>query len=78
MRGMTFTGAPVAQPLGSVKRLCAAGHMVIFDEEYSCIINKKTGEHNQLRESEGNYMLDVLVAPPGSNEYNSVGFARPA
>ena len=77
IRGMTFTGAPVSQPLGSVKRLCAAGHMVIFDEEYSCIINKTTGEINQLRESEGNYMLDVIVAPPGTDEYNSVGFPRP-
>ena len=75
---MTFTGAPVSQPLGSVKRLCSAGHMVIFDEEQSCIINKSTGEVNYLRESDGNYMLDVLIAPPGSAEYNNAGFSRPA
>ena len=78
LRGMTFTGAPVSQPLGSVKRLCSAGHLVVFDSEYSCIINKATGETNMLRESEGNYMLDVIVAPPGSSEYNSLSFGRQA
>ena len=78
IRGMTFTGAPVAKPLGSVKRLCAARHTVVFDEDYSFIFNKDTGELNQLREEEGNYMLDVWVAPPGTTEYDNLSFGRPA
>ena len=76
LRGMSFTGAPVAKPLGSVKRLCAAKHTVVFDEEGSFIYSKLTGEVNVLREEEGNYMLDVWVAPPGSDEYNELSFGR--
>ena len=77
LRGMTFTGAPVAKPLGSVKKLCAAKHMVVFDDEFSFIYNKASGELNQLREEDGNYMLDVWVAPPGTREYDSLTFGRP-
>lgn len=63
MKGMTFQGAPVSKPLGSVKRICSAGHFVLFDEEASFICNKSTGEINYLREEEGNYMLDVCIPP---------------
>ena len=78
VRGMSFTGAPVAKPLGSVKRLCAAKHTVVFDDEGSFIYNKITGEMNVLREEEGNYMLDVWVAPPGSEQYSELSFCRQA
>ena len=64
MRAMTFQAAPVAKPLGSVKRICQAGHYIIFDEEGSYIMNKVTGELNWLREQNGNYMLDVWIPPP--------------
>ena len=40
LRAMTFQAAPVAEPLGSVKRICQAGHSVIFDIECSYIVNK--------------------------------------
>ena len=43
-RGMTFQAAPVSKPLGSVKRICAAGHRVVFHEDGSYIENKTTGE----------------------------------
>ena len=56
---MTFQAAPVAKPLGSVKRICQAGHCVVFDEDGSYILNKIAGELNWLREDNGNYMLDV-------------------
>ena len=65
MQGHVIYGSPpVATPLASVKRICAAGHMVVFDEQGSFIYNKLTGELNALREEQGNYMLDVYV-PPG-------------
>ena len=35
LRAMTFQVATVAKPLGSVQRICAAGHMVVFDSEGS-------------------------------------------
>ena len=60
---MTCQVAPVARPLGSVKRMCQAGHRVTFDDEGSYIQNKATGEINWLREDNGNYVLDVTVVP---------------
>ena len=49
--------------MGSVKRMCNSGHMVVFDEEGSYVYNKTSGELNWLREENGNYMLDTWVAP---------------
>ena len=63
VRAMTFQAAPVDRPLGSVKRMCNSGHMVVFDEEGSYVYNKTSGELNWLREENGNYMLDTWVAP---------------
>ena len=71
MRAMTFQAAPVAKPLGSVKRICQAGHYVIFDEDGSYIMNKATGELNWLREQNGNYMLDGWVPPPSQTSGNA-------
>ena len=53
--------AEVSRPLASVKRICEAGHVVVFDEDGSFIFNKMTGEINQLREESGNYMFDVWI-----------------
>ena len=66
----------MAKPLGSVKRICSTGHIVIFDDDGSYIINKSTGESNALREDDGNYMLDVWVPPEGSGEHNLACFRR--
>ena len=72
-RGMLMRAAPVSKPLASVKKICQAGHAVIFDEEGSFIINKTTGEMNWMREDDGNYMLDAWVPPP---ESSNEGFIR--
>ncbi len=37
--------------------------MVVFDEEASYMINKRTGQINYFREDGGNYMLDVWIPP---------------
>lgn len=60
---MNFTGAPVSRPLGSVKKMCRAGHAVLFDDDGSFIFNKVTREDNMMREEDGNYLLDVYVPP---------------
>ena len=79
MRGMTFRAAEVAKPLGAVKKICAAGHFVGFDETGSFILNKSSGEINWLREDDGNYMLDVWVPPPNAPSENAQpGFRRQA
>ena len=62
-RSMKMQVAEVSRPLASVKRICEAGHVVVFDEDGSFIFNKITGETNQLREESGNYMFDVWVPP---------------
>ena len=62
-RSMKVQAAPVTKPLASVMRIVQAGHVVVFDEEASYILNKRTGEVNLLREEDGNYMLDVWVKP---------------
>ena len=71
LRSMKLCAAPVTRPLASVKKICRAGHMVIFDDEGSYIYNKATGEVNMLREDDGNYMLDVWV-PPSNMKPNDV------
>ena len=57
--------ANVTRPLASVKKICKAGHIVVFDDDGSYIYNKITGEINQLRKDDGNYMLDVWIPPKG-------------
>ena len=63
LRMMAFQAASVAKPLGSVHKICKAGHVVVFDNDGSYIYNKATGEINMLREDHGNYMLDVWIPP---------------
>ena len=43
----------MTKPLVSVKKICQAGHTVVFDDEGSFIVNKNTGEVNWLREEDG-------------------------
>ena len=66
VKGMVMKAAPVAKPLGSVKRICAAGHRVVFDDSGSYIMHKGTGDVTWLREEDGNYMLDAWVPPSTS------------
>ena len=72
MKGMTFCAAEVTKPLASVRRICANGHTVVFDEAGSYIYNKATGEYHEMREDGGNYVLDVWI-PPSSNDTSLVG-----
>ena len=63
LRAMTFQAAPVDRALGSVKRMCSSGHMVVFDDDGSHVLNKMTGEVNWMREESGNYIMDLWVMP---------------
>ena len=73
---MTFQAALVSKPLGSVKRICAAGHRVVFDEDGSYIENQTIGEVNMLCEDDGNYMLDMWIVPPQTAERGPPSFGR--
>ena len=68
---MTFQAAPVAKPGGSVKRICQAGHCVVFDEDGSYILNKIAGDLNWLREDNCNYMPDVWIPPASLADPNA-------
>ena len=80
-RSMTLQAAPVDRPLGSVKRMCQAGHRVVFDSDGSYVLNKTTKEVNWLREENGNYMLDMWVIPASwlqqGTSHLTKGFTRP-
>ena len=40
-RSMKMQVAEVSRPLASVKRICEAGHVVVFDEDGSFFFNKR-------------------------------------
>ena len=63
LRSMRFQAAPVSKALGSVYRICEAGHRVVFDSDGAYIENKSSGELNWLRLENGNYVLDTWVMP---------------
>ena len=69
MRRMTMQVAEkVSKPLGSVSRICAAGHRVVFDDDGSYIEHKETGQTSWLRQENGVYVLDAWIAPPKENQ----------
>ena len=41
--------SPVTMPSVSVKKICQAGHAVVFDDEGFFIMNKNTGKVKWLR-----------------------------
>ena len=82
-RNMTFQVAKVSKALGSVSQIVKKGHRVVFDQDEngwdrSYIEHKETGELMWLRERDGVYVLDILIAPPGKepDKEDSAGFAR--
>ena len=64
LRTTKFNSCPVTKALGSVKRMCDAGHRLVFDSECSYVYNKHTGETNLMREDQDNYVLDMWVPSP--------------
>jgi hypothetical protein len=72
---MTFQVAGVNKALGSVSKIVANGNRVIFDQNGSFIENVWTKDKIWLREDNGVYVLDMVVAPP--EEKVESGFTRP-
>ena len=64
IRKMTFQVCKSSKALGSVSKICQAGHRVIFDGDGSYIEDKKTGEVLWLVEKDGLYVLPATYAPP--------------
>ena len=60
-KGITAQVCAVHRPLMSVKRICRNNQRVVFDDEGSYIENKFTGGRLQVREEDGEYVLDVWI-----------------
>ena len=51
----------VSKALLSVSKLCKAGHKVVFDDDWSYIEHKQTGQRTSIMPEGGVYTLDVWV-----------------
>ena len=67
-RSMTFQVARVKKALGSVSQMVKNGTKLVVEQESSgkdtsYIQNKRTNEKTRLRQENGVYVLDLMVAP---------------
>ena len=66
---MTFQVARVRKALGSVSQMVKNGTKLVVEQESSgkdtpYIQNKRTNDKTWLRQENGVYVLDLMVAPP--------------
>ena len=61
---MTFQFANVSKALGLVSKIVSNGNRVVFDAGGSHIDSLWSGDKLWLREENGVYVFDMLVAPP--------------
>ena len=70
---MTFQVADVSKALGSASNILRHGNSIVMDmtedgKDLAYIQNKKTGQQMWMRQRNGVYVLDLLVAPPSDTE----------
>ena len=76
-RTMTLQVADgIQRPLGSVSRICAAGHRVVFDDKGSYIEHKESGKITWLKQRDGIYVLEAWIAPPAASGFAGRGAHR--
>ena len=78
-RTMKFQVTDVNKALGSASKIVRSGNKIVFDldehgNDYSYIGNKKSRDRLWLRDKNGVYVLDMLVAPPGYNTDSSTQY----
>ena len=71
-KGITAQVCEVHRPLMAVKKICKAGHRVIFDDEGSYVEDKETGETMKVIEEDGEYVIDVWIKT-GEQENSTFG-----
>ena len=69
-------GGGCQQGAGSVSKIVNNGNKVVFDADGSYIENKWSKDRLCLREDNGVYVLDMLVASSNANNIEQ-GFGRP-
>ena len=72
-RRVTAQVCKVHQPLLSVKKMCKAGHRIVFDDEESYVENKVTGEKISIEEDDNGYGLDLWVRGNGAADFHGPG-----
>ena len=65
---VTCQVAIVNEALGSVSKMVRNGKRVVFDTSVSYIENKRTNAALWLRERDGVYFVDTMVAPRGREQ----------
>ena len=65
MRGLSTQVTEVNQPLLSVRKMMKNGNRVVFDDEGSYILDKKTGEWMPLQDNGSMFMLKLWAKAEG-------------
>ena len=60
---LTFQCADVRRTLAAVSKMTKKGCTVVFDEEESYILHKKSGKRMRMYEKDGTYRMKIWVAP---------------
>ena len=76
LRKWTFQVRNVNKARGSVSMMVRNGNRVVFHTSGSDIENKMTKEILWLRERDGVYVVDMMVAPPGREQKGTPPFGR--
>ena len=76
LRKWTFQVRNVKKARGSVSMMVRNGNRVVFHTSGSDIENKMTKEILWLRERDGVYVVDMMVAPPGREQQGTPPFGR--
>ena len=64
-----FQVAAINKPLVSVSKLNESGYWVVFDEDKSYILHKKTKKVIHMRKERGVFMIDAYVAKKPSQGF---------
>ena len=76
LRKVTFQVANVNKALGSVSKMVRNGNRVVFDTSGSFIENMMTKDIQWQRERDGVYVVDTMIAPPGSEKRGEPSFGK--
>ena len=81
VKTMNFSVTDCKKPLASVSKIVDRGNRVVFDDDESYILNKKTGEKILLERERGTYVMVVEFEADESSShggYQAPGFRRHA
>ena len=66
----------LSDPLLAVSTLARSGNEVTFTENGVAITHKRAGRKTTFVKNDGNYVLEILVAPATAGGAGGTGFAR--